>query len=70
MTDRLVYGILLLREHNSHTTVENNAGLKQKSPLIRSYRDEVINSASFDLEWIPIKGKYQHNKTKKDWKKW
>jgi DNA polymerase elongation subunit (family B) len=26
-------------------------------PPIRSYRDEVINSASFDLEWIPIKGK-------------
>jgi len=50
--------------HNPHTTVENNAGLKQNSPLIRSYRDEVINSASFDLEWIPIKGKYQHNKTK------
>jgi DNA polymerase, archaea type len=31
---------------------------------IESYRDEVINSASFDLEWVPFKGKYQHNKTK------
>jgi hypothetical protein len=30
---------------------------------IKSYRNEVINSASLDLEWIPYKGKYQHNKT-------
>ena len=51
-------------KHNHHSTVENHAGLKQKSPLIRSYRDEVINSASFDLEWIPFKGKYRHNITK------
>jgi DNA polymerase, archaea type len=36
----------------------------QRIPKIESYRDEVINSASFDLEWIPFKGKYQHNKTK------
>lgn len=31
---------------------------------IKSYRDEVINSASLDLEWIPYKGKYQNDKTK------
>ncbi|MGD9673665.1 MAG: DNA polymerase domain-containing protein [Candidatus Nitrosocosmicus sp.] len=31
---------------------------------IKSYRNEVINSASFDLEWVPYKGKYQHSKTK------
>ena len=36
----------------------------QRITKIESYRDEVINSASFDLEWIPFKGKYQHNKTK------
>ncbi|WP_458746097.1 DNA polymerase domain-containing protein [Candidatus Nitrosocosmicus sp. T] len=31
---------------------------------IKSYRNEVINSASLDLEWVPYKGKYQHSKTK------
>src|ERR671919_1803903 len=36
----------------------------KKALKIESYRDEVINSASFDLEWIPFKGKYQHDKTK------
>ena len=36
----------------------------KKALTIESYRDEVINSASFDLEWIPFKGKYQHDKTK------
>ncbi|MBA3751031.1 MAG: hypothetical protein H0X03_09125, partial [Nitrosopumilus sp.] len=30
---------------------------------IKSYRDEVINSASIDLEWIRYKDKYQHSKT-------
>lgn len=54
----------MMVNHNPHTTVENNAGLKQNSPLIGSYRDEVINSASFDLEWIPFKGKYRHDITK------
>lgn len=38
--------------------------LSQKTPKIESYRDEVINSASFDLEWLPFKGEYRHNKTK------
>ena len=42
----------------------NKAKDNQKIPKIESYRDEVINSASFDFEWIPFKGKYQHDKTK------
>jgi len=43
---------------------ENETETSQRVPKIESYRDEVINSASFDLEWIPFKGKYEHNKTK------
>jgi hypothetical protein len=43
---------------------ENRAEINHRIPKIESYRDEVINSASFDLEWIPFKGKYQHNKTR------
>jgi DNA polymerase elongation subunit (family B) len=31
---------------------------------IKSYRSEVLNSASLDLEWVPYKGKYQHGKTR------
>lgn len=31
---------------------------------IKSYRNEVINSASLDLEWVSYKGTYQHSKTK------
>jgi DNA polymerase elongation subunit (family B) len=31
---------------------------------IKSYRNEVINSASLDFEWISYKGTYQHSKTK------
>jgi DNA polymerase elongation subunit (family B) len=30
---------------------------------IKSFRDEVINSASVDLEWIPYKGRYHHSET-------
>lgn len=30
---------------------------------IESHRDEVINSASVDIEWISFKGKYHHGKT-------
>ncbi len=42
----------------------NNLTKKQSSNLkIESYRDEVLNSASMDLEWIPYNGKYQHSKT-------
>jgi len=38
--------------------------LINKEPLkIESYRDEVLNSASLDLEWIPYQGKYEHSKT-------
>jgi hypothetical protein len=43
---------------------KNRAEINQRIPKIESYRDEVINSASFDLEWIPFKDKYQHDKTK------
>ncbi len=44
-------------------------GLERKDKLqvqtlrIKSYREEVINSASLDLEWVPYKGPYQHSKT-------
>jgi DNA polymerase elongation subunit (family B) len=31
---------------------------------IKSHRNEVLNSSSLDLEWVPYKGKYQHGKTK------
>ncbi len=31
---------------------------------IKSYRNEVINSASIDLEWVSYKGKYRHIETK------
>jgi DNA polymerase elongation subunit (family B) len=37
---------------------------KQKLPRIESYKAEVQNSASIDLEWIAYKGKYSHEKTK------
>jgi DNA replicative helicase MCM subunit Mcm2 (Cdc46/Mcm family)/DNA polymerase elongation subunit (family B) len=30
---------------------------------IQSYRDEVLNSSSMDLEWLPYSGKYEHHKT-------
>lgn len=30
---------------------------------IKNYRQEVLNSASLDLEWVPYKGQYQHSKT-------
>jgi hypothetical protein len=31
---------------------------------IKSSRNEVINSASIDIEWVSYQGKYQHSKTK------
>ncbi|WP_148687352.1 DNA polymerase domain-containing protein [Candidatus Nitrosocosmicus hydrocola] len=40
-----------------------NIIVKTKINEIKSFRDEVINSASVDLEWIPYKGKYNHSKT-------
>jgi DNA polymerase elongation subunit (family B) len=42
----------------------NKVEANQRVPKIESYRDEVINSASFDLEWILFKGKYEHSKTR------
>ena len=37
--------------------------LKRNKLKIESYRDEVLNSASLDLEWVPYKGRYHHSKT-------
>ncbi|MDF0682296.1 MAG: DNA polymerase domain-containing protein [Candidatus Nitrosocosmicus sp.] len=37
--------------------------LHDTSRKIQSYRDEVLNSASLDLEWVPYTGKYEHQKT-------
>jgi hypothetical protein len=31
---------------------------------IESYQPEVVNSASIDLEWIPYRGQYSHEKTR------
>jgi DNA polymerase, archaea type len=45
-------------------TTTATAVSKKKLPRIESCRTEVQNSASVDLEWIPYKGKYSHDKTK------
>lgn len=37
---------------------------KKRLDKIESYRPEVKDSASIDLEWLPYKGKYEHDKTK------
>jgi hypothetical protein len=37
---------------------------KKRLDRIESYRPEVQNSASFDFEWIPYEGKYEHHKTR------
>jgi len=37
---------------------------KKRLDKIENYRPEVKNSAAFDLEWLPYKGKYEHTKTK------
>jgi DNA polymerase, archaea type len=37
---------------------------KKRLDRIESDRSEVKDSASIDLEWLPYKGKYEHNKTK------
>ncbi len=48
----------------SEFEILSNASSSTKDLLkIESYRDEVINSASIDLEWIPYNGKYHHTKT-------
>jgi DNA polymerase, archaea type len=47
--------------------IELSAKASQKRSLslkIESYEPEVLNSASIDLEWIPYKGKYSHEKTR------
>ena len=44
--------------------VNNKLIKKQSSQIkIKSYRNEVLNSASMDLEWLPYVGKYEHSKT-------
>jgi|tagenome__1003787_1003787.scaffolds.fasta_scaffold20959205_3 DNA polymerase I len=41
-----------------------NKFTKNKKLKIESFRDEVLNSASLDFEWISFKGKYHHSKTR------
>jgi DNA polymerase elongation subunit (family B) len=48
---------------NRGLTLTASAGLKTRLDRIESYRPEVQNSASFDFEWIPYEGMYQHQKT-------
>ncbi len=43
--------------------MSTNTSLRKELLKIESYREEVLNSASLDLEWIPYAGKYQHHKT-------
>jgi DNA polymerase, archaea type len=45
-------------------TLSASAVSKKRLDKIESHRQEVKDSASMDLEWIPYKGKYQHEKTK------
>ncbi|MBV9175465.1 MAG: hypothetical protein JO297_00335 [Nitrososphaeraceae archaeon] len=45
-------------------TLSASAVSKKRLDRIESDRPEVKDSASMDLEWIPYKGKYQHEKTK------
>jgi DNA polymerase, archaea type len=45
-------------------TVAATAVSKKRLDEIDSDRPEVENSASIDLEWIPYKGRYEHDKTK------
>ena len=45
-------------------TLSASAVSKKRLDRIESYRPEVKNSASIDLEWIPYKGKYEDHKTK------
>jgi DNA polymerase elongation subunit (family B) len=42
---------------------QENRHIDKAVKEIKSYRQEVLNSASLDLEWIPYKGQYQHSKT-------
>jgi DNA polymerase I len=45
-------------------TLSASAVSKKRLDRIESDRPEVKDSASIDLEWIPYKGKYDHNQTK------
>ena len=45
-------------------TLSASAVSKKRLDKIESDRPEVKDSASIDLEWIPFKGKYEHDKTK------
>ncbi|MGA8081049.1 MAG: DNA polymerase domain-containing protein, partial [Candidatus Nitrosopolaris sp.] len=45
-------------------TLSASAVSKKRLDRIESDRPEVKDSASFDLEWNPYKGKYEHTKTK------
>jgi len=44
-------------------TLSASAVSKKRVDKIESERPEVKDSAALDLEWIPYKGKYEHNKT-------
>jgi DNA polymerase family B len=44
-------------------TLSASAVSKKRLDKIQSHRPEVKDSASIDLEWIPYKGKYEHDKT-------
>jgi DNA polymerase, archaea type len=48
----------------SASTTAAVAVSKKRLDKIESYRPEVKNSAAFDLEWLPYKGRYGHDKTK------
>ncbi|ALI35433.1 DNA polymerase I [Candidatus Nitrosocosmicus oleophilus] len=43
--------------------MNKNINSIEKPFKIESYRDEVLNTASIDMEWIPYRGKYLHSKT-------
>ena len=45
------------------STGHNNNLARDTMRRIQSYRDEVLNSSSLDLEWVPYNGKYEHDKT-------
>ncbi len=51
------------RRRMANSILTNIITLSEKSLKIESYRNEVLNSASVDLEWILYEGKYQHAKT-------
>lgn len=44
--------------------LEEEKRINTETIEIKNYRQEVLNSASLDLEWISYKGQYQYSKTK------